>query len=293
MSMIPERRLCAIFIDNLFIDNLVRRWLPRLGSVCVPRQHQFMLSGLLLLGCSIGCEHAHVPEGSEPAGRSQVAGIESGSGHGGDPSARAEPKQYSTGQLKPVEFGLPPLDSGRVLIPVPADWSISPRRSEYLVRFFFKLRSSPPWITVTVAESDEIDLDSPTVADLHPLLLAISELIDDSLLDGESLLEECQAVTLGDQPWIRSVRGGKLSNRSVERQILKTVHDGRIYTVELVVNPDKLLDSRDYAYAVAANMEFTHVPTEPAGAADDELLPDELLPDELPTEGSPAEDEPA
>ena len=108
--------------------------------------------------------------------------------------------------------------------------------------------------------------------------------IDQSLSGGEAqVLERPQAMLLAGEPWVRYVEEARLGNARAEKQILKRVAGGRMYTVELQIYYGKILEARDHAYAVAAELKF-----DPAGGkATNPAPPDDAAPGDTPSTDEP------
>jgi hypothetical protein len=83
-------------------------------------------------------------------------------------------------------------------------------------------------------------------------------------------------MVLRDAVWLRHVEEAHLGKAKAEKQVLQRVVGGRLYTVDLEVYDGKILEKRDgaavrdFAYSVAAELQFTPV-EKPAAAPTDEL----------------------
>lgn len=166
------------------------------------------------------------------------------------------PERISIDGLPAADDKLPPLDKGRVKVPVPAGWKVLSKKKGYLARFFHTVRSNPPRINVTVVDPPQNDFPTATEENVDWLRDVVQEHIDGKLVEGEKLVDSYRTIVFGNKPWVRCVRGGKLGNIGIERQILVTIADGRMYTVELMVIAHTLKKHRDSGYAVAAAMQF-------------------------------------
>ena len=163
-------------------------------------------------------------------------------------------KQYTSDDLPVVEYRLPPLDDGRIEIPVPNGWKALSRKRDFLTRFYQTVQHAPPRIHVTVEQLADARIDTATGENIDLFVEYVSQRVAGQLVPGEDLIEPCRGIVLGTTPWVRYVRGGRMANRAVERQFLHTIASGRWYTVELLVLRGTILRHRDTAYAVAAGM---------------------------------------
>jgi hypothetical protein len=130
------------------------------------------------------------------------------------------------------------------------------KKTEYVARFAEKTGASPPRILIEAEAAPSGGPNNATRDNIDQFKAYIEPIVQKSLLEGETLREPVRMVILGDKPWARYIRGGKFKGMAVDRQILKTVAGGRIYTMELQVFRGNLLDHRDSAYAVAAGVNF-------------------------------------
>lgn len=226
------------------------------------------------------------------------------SGTGGEPAPSTdsqfsttakglEYKVYETKNLPKVSLALPPLDEGRIEVTGPAKWKVLSRSSSYLVGFYRITADSPPLIQMTVDSEKWTDtaVKTATLDNLDDFVAAMEKLVASELAEGAELQETIVPLILGDRPWARYVRGARFKVKgnltAGDRQFLRTVVDGRIYTIELQVFKGKILDYRDDAYAVAANMKFT-----PGGEAAPNPLPmpsEEPMGEPMPEEKKPEE----
>jgi hypothetical protein len=219
-------------------------------------------------------------------------------GSGGDqqqPAAAGptKPKEYKLEDLPRLEDYLPTLDDGRVEIAGPAGWNVMSRKEGYLARFAAKSGSAPPRVLVTVEPAPSGNPGNVTQGTLDQFEAFIKPIVDASLLQEEQLREPVKMLILGERPWARYVRGGRFKSMAVDRQFLKTIAGGRIYTVELQVYRGNLLEHRDAAYVIAAGMKFLK-PDATGGPVGEGTL-DDLLGDDKPggdEEGGAGGDDP-
>ena len=188
-----------------------------------------------------------------------------------DVEVPAGPKRVSADQLPDVDEYLGvALDDGRIKIAPPTGWDRGSRSQKYLALFL---------------QSREVQIPRVVVkADVSPLLVPISRVTEENRdefvqavtdhlnLTEVSLLEPPIPIFLGNNCFARYVRSAKYQNASVERQMLVTVFDSRMYTVELPVYRKQLFPkTRDVSYSVAAALQFIEkeAPVEPPPADPD------------------------
>lgn len=238
--------------------------MPRLPSIL-----------LCLLACSaIGCgSHGPVPSPKQV----KLA-------PGGGKDARATDwtiKHYSIEELTPTEDEFL-IDDGRVEVAPPKDWKRLPRSDKYLVCFTHADRAGLPRITVTSEPFSSSVFENVTSDNLVDFGKFRLEALSGGDEPGE-LIETVRPLQLGERVWIRYVVASSFGNAAAEKQILETVHEGKLYRIELQVAPETLTVHRDAAYAVAAKMRFID-----ADAVSPTIeTPSEPIPTSPPTEGAP------
>jgi hypothetical protein len=244
------------------------------GGHEIIKQNLRVITGLLLLGASLGagCGSSQSTPSHRPD--QPASGTNRGPQTGDDTPEGVQ--TYSVDELTPTQYRLPPLDGGRVKLPVPENWKVMSRRQGYLARFYRTDPSLPPRITVTIAQVQDGGPATATRQDLDSLLERVREHVHAQLLEGERLVQGCRPLVLGGTPWVGYVRRGKVGRMSVERQFLKTIARGRMVTIELLAVHGTLTRQRHDAYAVAAGMECVeperdNTPDQP----EDEPSPDE------------------
>lgn len=192
--------------------------------------------------------------GNQPAGATDV-------GSGSPPVAAAQgPKTYKLADLS-VGLGdyLPPLDGGRVEMAPPGEWKVGSRQKDYVVWFHqFKDPRLLPQIRVTVEEAPDDAPKSATIADIDAYAQWVAGTVEKDLGEKESLIENVVPLVLGENAFGRYVRAGSKGGGLIERQILTTTQDGRVYTIDLMVLPEELKkrEVRDAGYAVGAGIKF-------------------------------------
>jgi hypothetical protein len=195
-----------------------------------------------------------------------------------------EVKVVSAESLPPVADYLPPLDGGRIAIAAPKGWSVMSRAEGYLTRFYKVNPSGLPRILITVEEYDSPTMKTATASNLGDFMALMDERVAGELIPGVSLIEPVRPMVLGENPFVRYVRPASLKGAAVERQILCTLVDGRLYTIDLQVLAGTLLQTRDDSYAVAAHMRF---PKRGAGAPPPVTLPAPAVPPAAPMPPEP------
>jgi hypothetical protein len=188
------------------------------------------------LGCGDADKDAEVTEGTaEPAAVEETAGV----------------KVVKTDKLPKLGNALPTLDRGRIseLAP-PAGWEPLPRDNKHVARF--SLGKSKPndlprmMITAEDATGFKDDVTADNVVAFAEALAA----------EDRKYLEPPKALVLGDNAYARYVTQAKKGSRIVERQVLETVFDGRRYAYILEVYSEHLKKHRDFAYSVAAHVQY-------------------------------------
>jgi hypothetical protein len=166
---------------------------------------------------------------------------------------------------------MPPLDDDRVEIAKPQGWQAMPRDSAFLTRFYRTNRNGLPRIEITVEPRTYGDLATVTSENVEQFVKLVAERLGDL-----ELVEKVIPLQIGDTPCARYV--GRVDLKlsagqtiSAERQRLLVLQDGRLYTIDLLVMPKTLRQSRDAAYAVCAGLRFGGGQQPPATG---ELLPE-------------------
>lgn len=163
-------------------------------------------------------------------------------------------KKVSAAKLPALEDYLPPLDDGRIELAAPKDWTTMSREAKYVARFIKGDALSLPRILVTV---DPSDIDGLDTADEDNVTELARQTAANLKQRKAALLEDARPMLLGDNAFARYVLKSKYRGAPIERQMLQTVVDGRLYTVDLqVATSEDLKKYRDDAYAVAAGLKF-------------------------------------
>jgi hypothetical protein len=177
---------------------------------------------------------------------------------------KAAPSVGDSSNLPAVQPMPQALDKGRVEISYPSDWDFLGRDSKYLVRFFSAGRNDPPRILVTVAESSDENFTTIDADNAAAFRAQVKQQVDSNLLEKEELVRPVSMVTLGGRPWIEHCRYGRIPNKKamIQRLILQTLVNDRLYQVELWVYRGELKQSEKAAYAIAGGMKFIDSVTE-------------------------------
>jgi hypothetical protein len=199
----------------------------------------------LLLSVLLGCDQQRVetPPIEQPVAKPEVARQVLG---------------YRVDELSAIGAYLPELDEGRLQVAPPVDWRLAPRSNDYVARFVFDRQSLLPMITVRVQEAEQENPGTLTRENVVSYVAALDASIDERLRS--SLKEPIEPLMLGDVPCARYVqakafrRGERIIKAS--REVIETIRDGRVYSVELDAHVATLVEYRADAYAVMANMKF-------------------------------------
>lgn len=228
------------------------------------RQLALAFAALALSGCGGG-----TPDG--PAAKSDV-----GTTAGGE-----EYKIYALKKLPAATQELPPLEDGKLHLSHPPLWKSMGRSSDYIIGLSRSTQADLPRIIVTAKPLPEQTIHTVTLENFDEFL----QLIRDEV--GDSAYEPVKGLLLGDRPYARYVKKVKFKIRnsliSGEKQVLKTLIDDRLFEIDLETYPEKLFESRNDAYSLAANLKFDGAPGNPMPTAEKPMDP----PVEKPTE--PAE----
>lgn len=207
----------------------------------------------------VGCGGEASSPASTPAEATQAASpVPASSKDSAEPAAAAQQIRRVPAEGLPAGDLLPPLDNGRVEFPTPVGWTPLPRDSKYLVRFFKEDKNGLPRIEITVDEKSYGDID--TVSEENVIQFA-KGVEDDLKSQGKKLLEPVLPMMIGSTACARYVIKVelKMPQGSViaEKQILVVRQNGRTYSIELLVLPNKLVTDRDAAYALCAGAKFS------------------------------------
>jgi hypothetical protein len=213
-----------------------------------------------LAGCGTAVETEQSSDESPAAGASEV-------------------KKVPASKLPKLGDYLPPLDSARLEAAPPKGWLTKGKGKDYVCAFAKEKNASVPAIVVKVSDPTTgeqfSEVNSGNVAEFAAALQGTLQ----------KPLESAIPMMIGDNAFARYVKGASINGLPAEVQVLATVHDGRMYAVELRVRPEELKKYRDDGYAVAAGLKFS------AGAKPFEFKP-EVAPGEAkdkPAEAKPAE----
>jgi hypothetical protein len=202
-------------------------------------------------------------------------------------------KEIPANSLPAVSDPIPNLDGGRIDVAPPEGWKFLPRSSDYVIRFYQSDPNGLPRIEITGEDWGQGNV-MRTVS--RENVEQFAQLIDAELKKaGKELIEPVLPMVIADTPCARYVRGitlqyrrdGKVSNMFAERQVLLTLYNGRLYTIDLRVLPQTLLQYRDYGYAVCGGLKFHE-----AGGTEEQAV-EQVLGVEASTENAGDDSEPA
>ncbi|MEZ6114642.1 MAG: hypothetical protein R3C99_27065 [Pirellulaceae bacterium] len=195
-----------------------------------------------------------------------VAGCGSPGGGGDSQPAAGTPAASSPGDPKRVDVGtLPPvdeylgvaLDGGRLEIAPPSGWERGTRSQKYLAAFFRAKATQVPRIVITADESP-YPVATVTEANVAEFAREVQKHLEQTVPG--KIIEPPLPMMIGPNPFARYVLlSGQYNNVPIERQMLVTVFDGRLYELDLTVFENRIKESRDFSYAVAAAFKF-HTP---------------------------------
>lgn len=174
-----------------------------------------------------------------------------------------EPKVVEVSALPKLEpNALPVQDEGRVEVTTPEGWVPMSRHTKFVARFKPQGVSgaAPPRIMITAADAPGDPPASLTAKDAKKFEAYMKPVLKAELKGRKDIREQPRTLIIGDQPWARYVLGRSHVGMAVDAQVLKTVANGRMYTMELeVYHQENVLPHRDQAYAIAAGMKFLKV----------------------------------
>jgi len=149
------------------------------------------------------------------------------------------------------------LEGSNVEIFTPKGWHTLGRSTTFLCGYYYKEEEGYPRILVeeVVAGADQIqELTRQNVVKYAEQTM--EELQEVGL--GEAILEPPLPMMLGNRACTRYVLAAKAPlqpNTVLDRQIIKTVVKGQVYTVELQVVTGTILKYRDVAYSVVESIK--------------------------------------
>jgi hypothetical protein len=188
-------------------------------------------------------------------------GCSGGEASGPPAEAPAGIKRRPAAELPKIGDYQPPLDGGRLEAAPPAGWILTGKARTFLMGFS-PAKGKLPRISINAEDPPAGSPKELTEADAAALA---------ARLDGEMrkakkvLLEASLPIQLGETLFVRHVRQVAVEDAPCVVQSLQTIKNGRLYTVDLVVEIDSaraadyepsLLKYRDFGYAVAANLRF-------------------------------------
>lgn len=246
------------------------------GAICMKSSLRklcsFALTCLLLAGC--GGTEDPVPTGDNSSADTTSTAV----------------KHIDAAKLSQLGDYLPPLDDGRVEIAPPARWIPRTKSKDFLCAFSKDKGAQVPSIVVKVASPTTGEaFNEVTAENVAEFAVALkAELASGS--SAKTILEQPLPMLIGRMPVARYVKAAEINNLPAEVQVLSTIHDGRMYTIELRVRPEEIKRYRDDGYAVAAGLKFAaaakpfefkpegSAPEQPTVAKPDEAMPVETSP---------------
>lgn len=226
----------------------LRHWRPMVAT--------WLVAGVCLAvtGCGSSTSESDSPAANAKSGTGKNT---PDAGGGKVPQVTStELKRYAVADLR-VQPGdpLPPLDGGNLQIAVPQEWDWARPQSDsgkqYLIGFHRK-GSSLTNLPRILIEAEEAPAEFPTVteASLDKFVQYVG-----STVSADAVRVPVQPLILGDIPCSRHVESARRKTVSVPRQVIKTVVNGRMYTVSLEVLELQFELYRDAAYAVVASIQ--------------------------------------
>jgi len=164
-----------------------------------------------------------------------------------------------------------PLDEGRVTIAPPEGWEISPRDSNWMIRFQKDMQDAYPTIIV-YAEPDSTGMNTITAQNAEEFAQRVAAELSRGATAQKTVLEP---MTVGSFVGVNYERRGKAKHGFktivVERAIMETIVGGRRYKIDLRTRDGDLHQYRPHVLAVAGGMKFHSPgsavpPSEPAGS---------------------------
>jgi hypothetical protein len=195
----------------------------------------------------------------------------------------SEIHHFAVGDLSPLATYLSDdLDEGRLRVAPPKAWYVAPHDKKYLVEFLWMRQSALPRITIEASDASFPQLRDVTEANLPEFREKFIALLDESTR--QTVDENAVMLIVGGIPCLaysltKQFRVGTLEVPG-EREVLVTLHKGRLYTVTLDVRAGRLVDYNGDAFAVVAGLQFV----EPASSGEKPLSPGET---NKPADGAP------
>jgi hypothetical protein len=181
-------------------------------------------------------------------------------------SGRLKIEHREVASLREIGAFLPPVDEGRLQAAPPAGWNVLPRGKSYLIGFAKGKPSELPRIVINTGDPPEgapSKLSEDNAADFaateNNVLRAAAK------AGQKKVAEYVRPIVLGEIVYVQHVRHAQLGHTPCIILSLVTIHDGRLYTVELISDIDaprpeeydrSLAKWRGDAYAVAAHLRF-------------------------------------
>jgi hypothetical protein len=168
---------------------------------------------------------------------------------GGGSAADLSVKRVDAAELPKLDEYLPPLDEGRIEVAPPAGWNRMAKTASYLCSFTEAKGGRLPAIVVKVSEPTVEGFDNVNEENVAEFTQALQATLKEPL-------EDAVPMVIGSNAFARYVKAARVKNAAAEVQVLATIQNGRMYTVELQVIAKAILAHRDHAYAVGAGLKF-------------------------------------
>lgn len=172
---------------------------------------------------------------------------------GGDQASQVP--RLDTGQLPPLGDVLPPLDGGRLELSPPQEWVVSPRSTQYIVRFQADQGNPYPSVLVTAK-------DCPQVKSLTSDSLPLFARLVASELESAGVKTTVKPGRIGDHLGVMYTRRARVKDALggiVERVFFDTVVNGRRYQFELRCPPETVGLAEPYLLAVVKGAKLVGV----------------------------------
>ena len=222
-------------------------------------------SAITCLGCSGGEEPAAPAQGKDSkAASADTAQADSGTSKT-EPAKSAKPqiKQIDLKDLPPTKGLSPPVDDGRLQVPILADWSVPPRSTQWVFRLQRDKKAAYPQIFVTVDAEAAADAEQLTKKNVAAFAADWQKQMEKKV-DPNSFGEQATPIQLGDKYAAECVIYAASAKTKQEQLFIKRIENGRIYTLELRALRGTLEGYRTGLYAMAAGLKAS-APLESSG----------------------------
>lgn len=166
-----------------------------------------------------------------------------------------EVPRFDSGVLPPLGDALPPLDGGRLEISPPAEWTVSPRSNQYIVRFQADQGNPYPTVLVTARDCPQVKILTAESLPVFAKLVA-------SELESAGVKTTVKPGRIGEHLGVMYTRRARVKDALggiVERVFFDTVVDGRRYQFELRCPPETVGLAEPYFLAVVKGARLVGV----------------------------------